>query len=223
MNCSIFDYKSPNFDKLVKFGFLVSGGNYSYVTKILDEQFEMRMDISSNDGEVKTLVTDLSTGEPYILHLVADACGAFVGAVRKEYEKVLSEISESCFEKDVFKSDYARQIIEYVRKKYSDELEYLWKTFPSNAVWRRKDNKKWYGILLLLSKRKLGFDSDEKIDIIDLRIDPNILPTLVDGKKYFPGYHMNKKSWVTICLDGSVPIEEICDWIDKSYLLAKKG
>lgn len=223
MNSSVFDYKSPNFDKLVKFGFSLNEGIYSYVTKILGGQFEMRVDISSKDKEVKTLVTDLSTGDPYILHLVADACGAFVGAVREEYERVLTEISEKCFEKDVFKSDYAHKVIEYVRNKYGDELEYLWKTFPTNAVWRRKDNNKWYGALLVLSKRKLGLDSDEKIDIIDLRIDPNILPTIVDGEKYFLGYHMNKKTWFTIRLDGSVPIEEIFEWVDKSFLLAQKG
>ncbi|MDE5549681.1 MAG: hypothetical protein K2J13_05465, partial [Clostridia bacterium] len=81
MNNSVFDYKSPNFNKLVNFGFSVNGDIYSYVTKILDEQFEMRVDISSPNGDVKTVVTDLSTGEPYILHLVADACGAFVGSV----------------------------------------------------------------------------------------------------------------------------------------------
>ncbi|MBD5583515.1 MAG: hypothetical protein HDQ88_00290, partial [Clostridia bacterium] len=114
-------------------------------------------------------------------------------------------------------------IINYVKEKYDDELQFLWRTFPSNAVWRRKDNAKWYGALLILSKRKLGIESDEVTDIIDLRIDPDVLPSVVDGKRYFPGYHMNKKSWFTICLDGSVPFEEICTWLDKSYDLAKKG
>lgn len=217
---NVFDYKSPDLNKLLKFGFTADGNNYLYVTQILDGQFEMRVNVSP-DKEVKTQVIDLGTGEPYTLHLVADAGGAFVGAVRAEYESVLNEIAEKCFERDVFKSDCAHKIIEYVRKKYGGELEYLWKTFPSNAVWRRKDNNKWYGILLLLSKRKLGLDSDEIVDIIDLRIDTSILPSVVDGKKYFPGYHMNKKSWFTICLDGSVAVEEICGWIDKSYELAK--
>ena len=32
-------------------------------------------------------------------------------------------------------------IIKYVRESYGDELEFLWKKFPDNAVWRRKDNK----------------------------------------------------------------------------------
>ena len=45
---------------------------------------------------------------------------------------------------------------------------------------------------------------------------------LVDYKKYFPAYHMNKKNWVTICLEGKVDLKEIYEKIDQSYILAKK-
>ena len=216
----IFDFKSPNFGKLSNFGFSKDGKNYILTTKILDGQFEMLVEISEV-GEVATKLTDLGSGELYTLHLVEGAEGSFVGAVRAEYERVLTEISEKCFEKDVFKGDCAHEVVEYVRRKYGDEPEYLWRTFPSNAVWRRKDNKKWYGVLLVLSKRKLGLLSDEVVTVIDLRIDPQIIARVVDGKRYFAGYHMNKKNWFTMCLDGSVPVEEICEWIDKSYKIAE--
>jgi predicted DNA-binding protein (MmcQ/YjbR family) len=32
-----------------------------------------------------------------------------------------------------------------------------------------------------------------------------------------PGYHLNKRHWNTIVLDGSVPDEELAAWIDESY------
>jgi predicted DNA-binding protein (MmcQ/YjbR family) len=32
-----------------------------------------------------------------------------------------------------------------------------------------------------------------------------------------PGYHMNKKHWNTVQLDGSIPDKEIFSWIDHSY------
>lgn len=41
-----------------------------------------------------------------------------------------------------------------------------------------------------------------------------------------PGYHMNKKHWNTIEIDGSVPEKTLFTWIDHSYALvsgAKKG
>ncbi|MBF1207631.1 MAG: MmcQ/YjbR family DNA-binding protein, partial [Fusobacterium periodonticum] len=43
----------------------------------------------------------------------------------------------------------------------------------------------------------------------------------IDNKRYFPAYHMNKKHWCTICLDGTVELEKIYRLIDISYELAK--
>ncbi|MCL2644867.1 MAG: MmcQ/YjbR family DNA-binding protein, partial [Betaproteobacteria bacterium] len=157
-----------------------------------------------------------------VLHRTSVACGSFVGRVRNDYENVLREIAEKCFELDVFKSDDARKVIQYVRDTYHDELEFLWPRFSDNAILRRKDTGKWYAALLLLSRKKLGLDSDEVIDVLDLRIKPEEVKAVVDGKKYFPGYHMNKKHWFTICLDGSVQIDEIFSRIDESYTLAVK-
>lgn len=34
-----------------------------------------------------------------------------------------------------------------------------------------------------------------------------------------PGYHMNKKHWNTVIVDGSVNDKELCQWIDASYRL----
>jgi predicted DNA-binding protein (MmcQ/YjbR family) len=34
-----------------------------------------------------------------------------------------------------------------------------------------------------------------------------------------PGYHMNKKHWNTVVVDGSIPDKEIFSWIDNSYEL----
>lgn len=34
-----------------------------------------------------------------------------------------------------------------------------------------------------------------------------------------PGYHMNKKHWNTVLIDGSVPDDILMKWIDESYRL----
>jgi predicted DNA-binding protein (MmcQ/YjbR family) len=36
-----------------------------------------------------------------------------------------------------------------------------------------------------------------------------------------PGYHMNKKHWNTIVVDGSVADKQLKEWIDDSYDLVK--
>lgn len=71
--------------------------------------------------------------------------------------------------------------------------------------------------MLTVAKNKLGLDSEEKVEIIDLKILPEDIEKVVDNEKYFLGYHMNKKHWFTIILDGSVPMEKIFKYIDKSY------
>ncbi len=38
-----------------------------------------------------------------------------------------------------------------------------------------------------------------------------------------PGYHMNKRHWNTVTLDGSIPEDEVWEMIDHSYRLVVKG
>jgi predicted DNA-binding protein (MmcQ/YjbR family) len=38
-----------------------------------------------------------------------------------------------------------------------------------------------------------------------------------------PGYHLNKKHWNTVTLDGSIPDEELRRMIDDSYRLVVQG
>ncbi|MFT3705465.1 MAG: MmcQ/YjbR family DNA-binding protein [Agriterribacter sp.] len=37
-----------------------------------------------------------------------------------------------------------------------------------------------------------------------------------------PGYHMNKKHWNTVVVDGSVSTKLLKEWIDHSYELVRK-
>lgn len=92
---------------------------------------------------------------------------------------------------------------------------------PGQCHMAPEGHKKWYGALLTISKRKLGIPSDEIMEIIEFRIQPDELEALIDNEVYFPGYHMNKKHWYTIILDNSVSMEEIINRIEESYLLAK--
>jgi predicted DNA-binding protein (MmcQ/YjbR family) len=217
----LFNNRKADTDKLLAFGFEKNKEGYIYSVELLDGQFETRIVVGKN-GKLRADVVETMTNEIYLPVKISGATGAFIGKVRAEYEKLLSAISEQCFFRDSFKSAGAKSVIRYVKNNYQDELEFLWPQFPKNAIYRRKDNAKWYAALLNLPRYKVGLSGEEDIDIIDLRIDPSTIDAVIDGKKYFPGYHMNKRHWVTICLDGSVPIKEIYHRIDASYALAKK-
>ncbi len=217
-----FNDKSANSDKLIKYGFEKSDGKYVYGTFICDNQFKLTVTVYGKD-KVSTELYDTAAEDIYTLHLVEDAAGAFVGRVRAEYEKVLKDISDSCFELDVFRSECSRKVISYARDSFGDELEFLWERDKECAVLRRKDNRKWYAVFMIIPANKLGLDGGIRVEIIDVRIAPEELPSTVDGKRFFAGYHMNKKHWLTIVMDGSVPAEEVFKYLNESYNLAKRG
>ena len=59
---------------------------------------------------------------------------------------------------------------------------------------------------------------------MNLKCDPDealILRDIFSAVK--PGYHMNKKHWNTIVLDGSIPPGEIERMVDSSYSLVVRG
>ena len=206
-------------EKLKTYGFRETDGAYLYEQPILDGAFTLRVRVRA-DG-VDACLIDAATDEPYTLFLVEDAQGSFIGEVRAAYCDALSAVAEACFAKTVFQSGYSQSVIEYARNTYGDELEFLWEKSPKNAILRRKDNRKWYAALLTISKSKLGAFPDEEIEVLDLLAAPEAIPDMVDGKRVFAGYHMNKKHWITLPLDGTLPAEEICAMLDTSYALAK--
>lgn len=210
--------KKPDTKRLLSFGFSSAEDSLEYREEILDGQMSLRA-LVNPDGELFTEVTDLLSGDEYVLHNIPDAVGEFVGKVRDEHDRVVERIIASCYENDIFKQEQTKMLIEYVRQKYGDTPEFLWEKFDNNAVFRRKDTGKWYAAVLTVSKNKLGFDSGEEVEIIALRISPDEIDALVDNKTYFRGWHMNKKHWYTMILDGSVPFEELCERVDRSYSL----
>jgi predicted DNA-binding protein (MmcQ/YjbR family) len=59
---------------------------------------------------------------------------------------------------------------------------------------------------------------------MNLKCDPDEAVMLRDiFEAVRPGYHMNKRHWNTVTLDGSIPASEIERMIDNSYALVVKG
>lgn len=218
----IFKNKSVCFDRLEPFGFAEDeNGRYRYQQPVINGQFEFSVFVSPN-GETSSELRDTDTGDLYTLHLSAEAAGSFVGQIRTECGAILQNIADACFVTDVFKSRQAKMLLDYIRQKYGDKPEFLWEKFPDNAVIRRQDNKKWYAAFLTVAAHRPGLNNPESAEILDLRGRPEEIEKTVDGEKIFPGYHMNKKNWYTVFLDGRLADDDICKRLDESFALAKK-
>jgi predicted DNA-binding protein (MmcQ/YjbR family) len=60
----------------------------------------------------------------------------------------------------------------------------------------------------------------ESFESINLKCDPeNGVQLREQFASVLPGYHMNKKHWITVLMDGSIPDQLIRQWIGDSYQL----
>ena len=114
------------------------------------------------------------------------------------------------------------KIFDYVKNNYGCEIEHLWFKFPGYAVFRRGDCGKWFGIIMDIHASKLGLDKDEYVDVLNVKVDDFAYrDLLLQQKGIFKGYHMGH-NWISILLDGSVPINQIYELIDQSYNAVSK-
>ena len=208
-------------EKLIEYGFSELGDKYSYQTFIANGAFVLQV-LISKDG-VYTNVYDPKNDFEYVLHKIPEAEGKFVGKIREEYLEILNQIRVQCFVPDVFKSFEAQAIMSYASEKYASKPEYLWNKLPEAAVLRNPNSAKWFAIFMRIDANKLGLLSQTNIEIIDLKANPDNVLKLIDNVKIFPGYHMNKKHWITICLNNSVHISDILTFVDESYILSQKS
>ena len=152
--------------------------------------------------------------------IIENAQDSFIGEARAAYQEVLNRIGEVCGEHGTFHGAYVEEILRYVQNTYGDEIEYPWKDLDA-AVIRSHITKKWYALFMKIHPSKIGLGGSQPIRIMNLHGTAEQVTALVDGEKYFPGYHMNRNYWYTLCLDGTVPLEELYARIDESFQLSQ--
>lgn len=113
------------------------------------------------------------------------------------------------------------EILQYAEDTYGVAPEYLWVRDPDSAILRHPVNRKWFAAILRVSRKRLGLNGSGDVDILDIKCDPLLMGSLLMSEGFLPGYHMNKKHWLTVLLDGTVTKEDICGLLDMSYDLTK--
>ena len=99
---------------------------------------------------------------------------------------------------------------------YTEELEFLWEDSPESAVLRRADTGKWYAVMMRLPKRKFGLADDSISEFILLRIPNEKRDTTLADRRFLSAFHMNKRTWFAIQLDGHMKITEILHLVECS-------
>ncbi len=105
----------------------------------------------------------------------------------------------------------------YIAEKYGVTPEYPWLSSPLHGVFRHKSNRKWFAIIMNVSGRKLGLETDDDIDVMNVKCDNILIGSLLGQSGFFPAYHMNKSHWISIALDGSAEDDTVKWLIDMSF------
>ncbi len=216
----LFMQKRLSSSKLMAYGFTYTDGVYRYTCPILNGEFFLHVTFD-RFGNPDTSMTECDTGEEYILYKTA-AEGTYIGIVREAIAEVLRGIVDQCFDSSTFRQTQTMQLLAHAAEAFGDEPEFLWADSPDCAILRRKDSSKWYAVIMTVPKSKLGFDTDIPVEILNLHGTPDAVECLLRRADIYSGWHMNKKSWYTVILDGSVDNGELFAFLAESYRLAGK-
>ena len=201
------------FDSLEEYGFLKDKDIYIYSKKILKDEFEVKVKVDL-DANIESYVIDLDTNEEY-LTVKTNSQGEFVNKVREAYLDILNDIKDKCFTNKDFITDQANRVSKYIFDKYNSHPCFLWSENHGFGVFKNEKNK-WYGIIMNINISKLT-KGDYEVEVMNLKVSKEELPKLLEKENYYEAYHMNKKHWVSIVLDGKVDDKEIFKLIDESY------
>ena len=109
-----------------------------------------------------------------------------------------------------------------------------WDDLPEYTVFRHADNHKWFALVATVSyatlakqnparfSRLSNLNLSDPVNFINLKSDPDLIEeaTKLDG--ILPAYHMNKRHWLTVLLDGSCEPEKVKHLITLSYRLTSQ-
>ena len=109
----------------------------------------------------------------------------------------------------------------HILEKYGVIGDNPFEEYDSTLVFRHTSNRKWFALLMTISKRKLGLSSDDKIDVVNVKCPQEIIDSMWQENGIFPAYHMNRAHWLSLALDGSVDNHTIEWLLDLSYDLTK--
>ena len=201
-------------NKLLTYGFIKDNNKYIY-EQLIDDDFKIVLEY---DHILTRKVIDVNTNDEYIIIDLNNELGTYSAKVLDKANEIVSDIINNCSEREEFIFDQTKRVINYVKKTYKSIGDHPWE--DDNIVIRHMNSKKWYALIMPLNESKLNKSLNRDLEVVNLKcLNPK---DVVNNTNIYPAYHMNKKSWITVILDGSLDDEIVYSLIDMSYELTKK-
>ena len=110
-------------------------------------------------------------------------------------------------------------LLKTARETYGTEADHPFSGDTDTAVLRHALSRKWYGLVMHVPYRRMGLDREGGTDVLNLKCSPILAGNLREQAGILPAYHMNKNSWISVLLDGTVPKKTVRMLLDVSFEL----
>ena len=68
-----------------------------------------------------------------------------------------------------------RRILKWIEETYAVNGEYLWNDHPDDVVFRHPENRRWFAMILSVSRHKLYSEQEGEVEILNLKLSPDRL------------------------------------------------
>jgi len=195
--------------KLIEYGFIDKDNIYSFAIPIMNKKLTLTVLIEKD--KVSYSIFDNRLNEECI-----SKSNTILDSVNEE----LIKIRDNCFTETTFVFDQSNRIDDYFKKEYDVNVEFPWDIEHEAGIYRSKLNNKWYAIIMRIKYIKLGIDSNELVEVMNVKNDN--VSNIIDNSTIFSCYHMSKKHWISIPLDNRLSDEKIIELIKESVRLIDK-
>ena len=93
-----------------------------------------------------------------------------------------------------------QEFLEHCLNTYGTAPDYPFDDLLETAVLRHGNNRKWYALVMRVSRRKFGIDSDDVIDVVNMKLPTEMHGSFSAADGVYPAYHMNKLHWGSVLL-----------------------
>ena len=93
-----------------------------------------------------------------------------------------------------------QDFINYCISAYGTMPDFPFEDDFVTTVLRHADTRKWYALVMQVSRRKFGQASDESVDVVNLKMPVEMFGSFGTEDGVYPAYHMNKLHWISVLL-----------------------
>ena len=156
--------------RLVEYGFTRDGKKLVYSVDMTRGNF--RVVIEYAHDKISGTIIDKSIDAEYTNFRMENDIG-YAADVRERYIDILTDIRDRCAINQHFASAAARHAAAFIYNEFGISPEFLWEKYPSFAIFRRTDNRKWFALIANIPLNKLNprAKPGAMIDIINIKID----------------------------------------------------